>query len=97
MKKRLVLAPRKSVLWFPCGETIRYACLKCGGTLASLAQASTDCDCGNVRIEDGRVALQNATQFRDVIEVAQSALVRPVLPAWNAGISVHQLQDDCDV
>jgi len=65
--------------------------------LASLAQASIDCACGNVRIEDGRVALQNATQFRAVIEVAQSALVRSVLSAWNAGMSVHELEDDCEV
>jgi DNA-directed RNA polymerase subunit RPC12/RpoP len=72
---------------------IRYACLKCGATVASLARPSAECSCGNLRIEDGRVALQDISRFRAVIEVLQSAVIGPMLPAWRAGIPVDSLED----
>ncbi|BCL90913.1 hypothetical protein ACNRBV_22725 [Ralstonia pseudosolanacearum] len=79
-------------MWFPRGEMIRYACMKCGSTLPSIGDRMLACACGNVRIQDGRIALEDAAQFLAVVEAAQSMLVRPMLLAWSAGMPVRDLQ-----
>lgn len=78
-------------LWFPAGDAIRYACLKCSGTLASCSRLRAQCACGNARIEDGRVVLQDITQFRVVIEAAHNVLKNAFMPTWKAGMLVHEL------
>lgn len=83
-------------LWFPSGPEIRYACRTCRSTLASVAQEPASCACGNVRIDSGRVSLQDKAQFCVVMEVSRSALIRPCMPAWSPGMSVNALLNDLD-
>lgn len=82
---------RASSIWFPCGESIRYICLKCNGTLASLAQSSAECACSNVRIENGSVVVLDLGQFRAAVEVARNSLSLSLLPAWSTEAGAHDL------
>jgi len=54
------------------------------------------CACGNIHIEDARVAVRAIDHFLAVVEEKRSVLIQPMFPTWSSGTPVRELLDHGD-